>query len=154
MKCIPRPPPVNLKGREKLKTPWDFFRSVFRDYKPDTDSLLNDCFEFDWSCSKITKIIKDEEELKRCKEYLRTHYKHMYGILFITYIYRREIYKFYSAVDPVGYICSIGINLFSEIVNNCKDFIDGKSFKISDLDLEFVATNSGMKKNNARNPER
>jgi hypothetical protein len=57
-------------------------------------------------------------------------------------------------VDPAGLICSIGINVFSEIVGNSKDFIDGKTFKISDLDLEFVATNAGIKKNNPRNPER
>jgi hypothetical protein len=48
MQCIPRPLPVFLAGREKLKTPWDFFKSVFKDYKPDTDAILNDCFEFDW----------------------------------------------------------------------------------------------------------
>ena len=58
-------------------------------------------------------------------------------------ICRRETYKFYSAVDPVGNICSIGINTYTEIINNCRDFIDGKTFKISDLDLGFVATNSG-----------
>jgi hypothetical protein len=22
-------------GREKLKTPWDFYKSVFKDYRPD-----------------------------------------------------------------------------------------------------------------------
>ena len=51
-------------------------------------------------------------------------------------------------------MCSIGTNLFSEIVNSCKDFVDGKTFKMSDMDLEFVATNAGTKKNNPRNPER
>lgn len=69
--------------------------------------------------------------------------------------YRKEAYKYYSAVDPSGIICCIGSNVFSEIVGNSNDFIDGKTFKLSDLDLEFVATNSGtLKKNNFRNPER
>lgn len=77
MACIPRPPPKNLKGREKLKTPWDFFKSVFRDYKPDNEALLNDCFEFDWASSKIEKIIKGEEETMKVKSYLRTVYKNM-----------------------------------------------------------------------------
>lgn len=75
MKCIPRPPPKNLLGREKLKTPWDFFKSVFRDYKPDNDILLDECFEFDWSCSKIEKIVKGEDEVAKVKEYLRSVYK-------------------------------------------------------------------------------
>ena len=35
MKCIPRPPPVLLDGREDLKTPWDFYKSVFQTYKFD-----------------------------------------------------------------------------------------------------------------------
>lgn len=77
MTCIPRPIPKNLKGREKLKTPWDFFKSVFKDYKPDTHALLDECFEFDWSCSKIEKIIKGEEEIMKCKAYLKSVYKYM-----------------------------------------------------------------------------
>ena len=68
--------------------------------------------------------------------------------------YRRETYKYYSAVAPNGYICSIGSNVYSDIVSNCDGFVDGTTFKISDLDLEFVATNAGTKKNNPRNPER
>ena len=40
------------------------------------------------------------------------------------------------------------------MISNCHEFVDGKTFKISDLDLEFVATNAGTKKNNPRNPER
>lgn len=75
MKCLPRPAPINLIGREKLKTSWDFFKSVLREYKPDTDILLEDCFEFDWSCTKIPKIIKGEEEVAKCKEYLKSVYK-------------------------------------------------------------------------------
>lgn len=59
MTCLPRPPPKTLKGREKVKTPWDFNKSVFKDYKADNALLLDQCFEFDWSCSKIEKVIKD-----------------------------------------------------------------------------------------------
>ena len=77
MTCIPRPPPKNLKGREKIKTPWDFNKSVFKDYKADNADKLAECFEFDWSCSKIEKLIKSEEETQKCKEYLRGVYKLM-----------------------------------------------------------------------------
>lgn len=64
------------------------------------------------------------------------------------------MYKYYSAVDPVGNVCCIGTNTLTDIVNNCPDLIDSKTLKISDLDLEFVATKSGPKKSNPRNPER
>jgi hypothetical protein len=63
MACVPRPLPRNLKGREKLKTPWDFTKSVFKDYKADTLAKLDECFEFDWESSKIPRIIKGEEEV-------------------------------------------------------------------------------------------
>ena len=77
MKCVPRPPPKQEERREKLKTPWSFFNSVFRDYKPDNKELLDECFEFDWSCSKLEKIIKNEEERIKCKQYLKSIYKQM-----------------------------------------------------------------------------
>ena len=60
-------------------------------------------------------------------------------------IYRREAYKYYAGLDPVGMVSSIGINTYTDIISNCNDFIDGRTFKISDLDLNFVATNSGSK---------
>lgn len=48
MNVIPRPPPVLLEGHRKVKTPWDFSKSVFKDYKPDNPKLLDKCFESDW----------------------------------------------------------------------------------------------------------
>ncbi len=75
MACVPRPLPRNLAGREKVKTPWDFSKSVFKDYKADSINRLDECFEFDWESSKIPRVIKNEEELTNCKEYVRGVYK-------------------------------------------------------------------------------
>jgi len=47
----------------------------------------------------------------------------------------------------------IGVNTYTEMISSCGDFIDGRTFKMSDLDLEFVATNAGSKAN-PRNPDR
>ena len=143
MKCFPRPPPKSLQKQERVKTPWDFFKSVFREYKPDTEVLLSNCFEFDWQCSKIDKVVKDENELAKVKAFMKGQYK---GI--------REAYKFYSAVAPAGGVFSIGTNVYSDIMSNCHGAIDNKTLKLSDLDLDFVATNAGVKKGGARNPER
>jgi hypothetical protein len=63
LKCLPRPAPKSLHRNERCKTPWDFFKSVFKDYKPDTPNLLVNCFDFDWSNTKVEKIIKDPDEL-------------------------------------------------------------------------------------------
>ena len=57
-------------------------------------------------------------------------------------------------MDPAGSIMCIGVNTYTDIVSSCQGFIDGKTFKMSDLDLEFVATNAGQQKANPRNPER
>lgn len=105
MACVPRPLPKNLTGREKLKTPWDFSKSVFKDYKADTVNKLDECYEFDWESSKIPRIIKNEEELSACKEYLKSVYKTI-----------RETYKYYAGVEPAGNVWCIGINIFTELV--------------------------------------
>ena len=133
MKCIPRPPPKFMLGKERLKTPWDFFKSVFRTYKPDDKKILNNCFEIDWENTKIGKVVKNGDDIVKVKRFLKENYKSF-----------RETYKYYSAVAPAGLIFSIGTNTFSDIVSNCKGLIDIENFKLSDLDLEFVATNAGV----------
>ena len=41
---------------ERQKTPWTFEISCFKDYKFDTDEILNNCFEFDWAGIKLPKM--------------------------------------------------------------------------------------------------
>jgi hypothetical protein len=135
MKCFPRPPPKNMANKIRLKTPWDFFKSVFSTYKPDDKKILNGCFEFDWDSTKIEKVVKNGDEFMEVKMYLKENYK-----------YFRETYKYYAAISPAGMIFSIGTNTFSDIVSNCKGLVDNDTLKLSDLDLEFVATNSGVSK--------
>ena len=48
---------------------------------------------------------------------------------------------------------SIGSNVISEIASIWNNLIDNHTLNLSDIDLEFVATNAGIK-NNPRNPER
>ena len=49
-------------NRQKLRTPWKYSLSVFRDYKPDTAKILEQCFEFDWENCKIPRLVKDDNE--------------------------------------------------------------------------------------------
>lgn len=56
------------------KQPWRFENSVFKDYQKDTDEILNNCFEFDWKCSRIPILVKRDEDRKRLKEILRSVY--------------------------------------------------------------------------------
>mmetsp|Transcript_6402 Transcript_6402/g.5506 ORF Transcript_6402/g.5506 Transcript_6402/m.5506 type:complete len:136 (+) Transcript_6402:71-478(+) len=87
-------------------------------------------------------MIKDEEEQVEVKKILKLHYKAF-----------RETYKFQGALNPAGLYPSIGSNVISEIVANCNSLVDNITLNLSDTDLEFVATNAGVK-NHPRNPER
>lgn len=69
-------------------------------------------------------------------------------------IFRRDTYKYFSAVQPSNGVFSIGTNVFNEIVSTCS-IVDKSLLKISDVDLDFVATNAGGgKKSGKMNPER
>lgn len=102
MSWYPRPPPKNLAQRARVKTPWSWFKSVFKDYRRDTPQMLDDWFEFDWSMCKLPRIIKSPDELEAIKAFLKQQYKGL-----------RELYKYYAAVSPTGLIFSIGNNVFS-----------------------------------------
>lgn len=141
LSVIPRPPPKKIKGLHRVKTPWDFKKSVFKDYIPDNELILAKCFEMDWTSSKIPKIIKDEKEKEKVMNYLRSNYK-----------YIREVYKSFAGISPCNGIPSIGTNTFQDIANSCY-LIDGELLKLSDMDLEFISTNAGLK-NQLMNPDR
>jgi hypothetical protein len=91
MKAKPRPAPRHLGDRDKVKTAWDFKGSVFKDYKPDTDPIRRQCFEYDWKNCKLDGLIKNGTDKAELKTLL---YKNYRGF--------REVYKHYSGVNPVA----------------------------------------------------
>lgn len=144
MQCIPRPPPKQVPRKRRARTPWTVPKSIFASYKPDTEGLLGKCFENDWGRCKIPKIVKDTEELRKIKQVLRAGYKTV-----------RETYKYYAAFDPTndGVPC-IGTNVYTDMMNQ-SGVIDAQFVKLSDVDIESVASNAGKGKvSNPRNPER
>jgi hypothetical protein len=54
------------------------------------------------------------------------------------------VYKSFAGVSPTNGVPSIGQNTFQEIINSCQ-LIDGELLKLSDMDLEFISTNAGIK---------
>ena len=138
MLCVPRPVPDD---EIDIILPWNFKNSVFAPYKPDNDAILNKCFEFDWQCSKIPTMLKQQDKMFLVKESLRKFYK---GI--------REAYKYYGAIGPNGLVASIGTNVFAEILSNVNTpetkLVDEDLLKMSEADLEFVATNAATKMKN------
>jgi hypothetical protein len=57
---------------ERVRTPWTFGISIFKDYQIDTHDKLTECFEFDWTCMKFPKM--SEEDMGEVKEEMRAAY--------------------------------------------------------------------------------
>jgi hypothetical protein len=103
------------------------------------------CFKFDWKCSKIEKILAliTEPEKERIFEYMKSIYHSI-----------KDSYKFFSGLSPSGNVTSIGTNLLSYIVLHCHNVVDNKNFKLSGLDLEFIACKANPPFRGKLNPDR
>lgn len=139
----PRPPPVILKGAFTDKEAWDFSKSVFKNYKPDKKGLIDQCFDIDWENTKCEKIIRGDGESDKVKAYIKGIYGHM-----------RETYKYYAGLSPLGRMPCIGPGTLTELLNRCDGFIDGKTIKISDVDLQVIACNGGKRVVNYLSPDK
>lgn len=73
---LPRPPP---KAYLPITKPheWAISGSLFRDYRFDSDDLLDKCFEFDWTCTRLPRLVNDPDELRLIKAFLKIQYKSM-----------------------------------------------------------------------------
>ena len=139
----------NTQELTRPKSAWSLAVSFFAKYKFDDDAILAKCFDWDWRCSALDKTVRDPAEKEKLIRYLRPKY----GLI-------REAYKHLACVAPAGNMPSIGMNVLTELMLKCNDFVDYKYTKLSDVDLAFVATNAfGAKKYPFRaevviNPER
>ena len=133
---MPRPVPFNLAGTLSEKPQWDFRESIFSKYKPDTNKILDGCFETDWEFTKIPKLLKyDPAQIKKLKEYMKANYKGL-----------REVYKYFAGVQAMR-VASLASSGLVEILKHCdkpvgwkagdplKPFIDGRIFKASDVEF-------------------
>ena len=80
-------------------------------------------------CGKITKLVKDPQEHKDLKKVLKDSYKLI-----------RETYRYHAGVGLANGVPAIGMNVMTDIVTQA-NILDGKVIKISDIDVEFIATN-------------
>ena len=56
----------NYKIPEK-KLGWDIEKSIFKDIRPENEVFYSECVEYDLNNSKISKIVKNQDELKELK---------------------------------------------------------------------------------------
>lgn len=64
------------KRREAAKH-WSVAKSVFATFKQDTEDVTASCFEYDYRCSRIERILKQasKEEKEKIFNYLRDNYR-------------------------------------------------------------------------------
>lgn len=132
-------PFINAKPRQiytaaegrRPPSPWSLAKSFFGKYKADNDLIFNKCFDFDWNCSALNRMVKDPDMNTKVRAMLRTKYPMI-----------RETYKHLSMLAPSGNIASIGMNSMTELMLKCNDLVDYKIIKLSDVDLAFIACNA------------
>lgn len=101
-------------------------------WRSDDAELINLCFEYDWECSKVSKIIKDEQQLLKTKEFFRERYKFL-----------KDTYKYYSCSNPIGDIWAIQNASFVELIDKC-NILDNK-VTLEFINIKWTAVISGTK---------
>lgn len=120
------------------KIPWKFSTSIFKSYKRDDESVLNDCFEFDWQHSRIQGIIKKSQDLTQFKTVLFKYYEHI-----------KEAYKVLASYSGSELPC-IGANILTELLNQC--FVFDEYYKASDFGVNWSTVLGKINKIQAYNP--
>ena len=123
---VPRPEKITLSTKIRKKS-WCKRDSIFKNYKIDTEPFLRKCFEGDFN--SICGIIKDELDRKKVKELLGTVYGPM-----------RECYKYYAGTSFSNNVPCIGTNSFNDLLS-LSGIVDHKLLKLSDIGIDFIATN-------------
>jgi hypothetical protein len=132
-KLIFKPPKTDLE-----KIPWSINISLFKRYKLDDQETLDECFEFDWTHSRIPKMIKKEKNLEDLKKTLQNYYPII-----------RESYKTLSSYSGGDLPC-IGTNTMTDLLSTCKVF--DQNYSITDFGVNWNTVLVQTVKNQQFNP--
>ena len=102
-------------------------RSVFKDYREDTNAYLKECFEEDLWFGKIHKVYrKDPTEFLAVKECLFAHLTKLYNI-----------FNYYCGTSDYPVISMMDVTSFAHATN----LLDPAYCRLAELDLIFISTN-------------
>ncbi|CAD8122767.1 unnamed protein product [Paramecium sonneborni] len=113
----------------KKQTFWSYEISIFKNYQPDNEELIDECFEYDFQSSKINRIVRDPNELLEVKELLREYYPSIFAS-----------YKFYASTLIGSSIPCISSNAFFDFIGQTTVMND--KFRPGDIDLNFISTSN------------
>ncbi|CAD8071605.1 unnamed protein product [Paramecium sonneborni] len=134
----------NLKRNQMNYHQWNIEESLFRQqYQSDSEDILTECFQFDWSCSKINRFVKNDYEQMKLKEYLRENYQLI-----------KDIYKFYSSYGYFVSECfSISFSTYMKMIQQI-GIIDNDSVKTQDVEIDLVSIKNNIDPKFIYNPEK
>ena len=138
-------PQITIKPREKraeYKPPkakrkrkkWNWNTSIFRDFRRDNEKLLTSCFEFDWNAGRLESFLKDEEEKKKIKKYLRS-----------VYLIIKDAYRYYSSYSGMTKLMCIGPNNLLELLKEI-GALNENDLSTAAVGIEMNKTNFSDKK--------
>ncbi|CAD8053199.1 unnamed protein product [Paramecium primaurelia] len=124
---------------------WTFPISLFKDWKRDNEELIEKCFISDWNQSRITKLIKDDNDRNACYNFLLSNYQQI-----------KDTYKHYACLSPIGDIWAISSLINLQLLSTVRMTEPNEKgiIKQQDMELKYLATISGTEKGNYRKPER
>ena len=79
---------------------------------------------------RLPKAIK-EDDAAELMAFMRNKYKHF-----------REAYKYMASVDPQKDVMCISMNTLGAFAQEMPRFVDMRTIKLSDVDLECISTNA------------
>ena len=126
----PRPGKLPDDTRTEVRTPWDFSLSCFRTFRTDNAGLLLKCFELDWSRIRLPRAV-GADEIEPLKDFMRQKYK-----------YFKDTYRYYAGVDPQQEVMCISPGTFAFLAQEMPNFIDMRTLKLAEVDLELISTNA------------
>ncbi|OMJ72579.1 hypothetical protein SteCoe_28936 [Stentor coeruleus] len=89
------------------KIPWTIESSSFKDYRFDTEELMNECADYDCEVSNIKVILSNKAEQDEIRLILKSHYKDI-----------SETFRQLSAISGIE-LFSIGKNVLNEFLKKC-----------------------------------
>ncbi|CAD8112195.1 unnamed protein product [Paramecium sonneborni] len=128
VQCKPREPMAKFDFSPYLnikKHKWSVENSLFKHFQPDTPQLIDECFEFDFQNSKVTRLVKDTE-LQEIKENLKILYRQLF-----------HLYKYHASGSLTAPIPCIMIQDYIDFLVQTS-LMDG--YKTNDIDISFTST--------------
>ncbi|CAD8076292.1 unnamed protein product [Paramecium sonneborni] len=127
---------IDIDLNKAKKRVWSYENSIFKDFQPDTEGHLLDCFEFDFECGKLIKHLQNQQEIDQLKNKMKKIYKYIIGC-----------YHYFCAKTLNYDIPCINLQSFLDFISQTS-ILEKSLMNSLDLQLAFLSSYVVMKQNN------